>query len=76
MLSLRRLRYILQSRYYVKIISIILIFLSVFYSINHNYKSKYNEKDTIFTGVVDSYELKEDKYTEDVSYPEYKQKNK
>ena len=61
MLSLRRLRYILQSRYYIKILSIILIFISIIYSTNHTYKSKYNKNDTTFIGIVDSYELKEDK---------------
>ena len=61
MLFLRRLRYILQSRYYIKILSIILIFISIIYSTNYTYKSKYNKNDTTFIGIVDSFELKEDK---------------
>ena len=58
---LRKLKYILQSRYFLKLLSLTLIIISLIYSNYYTYKSKYNKNDTTFTGVVDSYELKEDK---------------
>ena len=59
-LCLKRLRYILQSRYVIKIITIIFLILSIIYTNYYPFKSKYNKDDTIFVGIVINYELKED----------------
>ena len=58
-LCLKRLRYILQSRYVIKIITIIFLILSIIYTNYYPFKSKYNKDDTIFVGIVINYELKE-----------------
>ena len=58
---MRRLRYILQSNYVIKIITILLFVIDIIYTNYHCFKSKYDEDNTEFIGIVTNYELKEDK---------------
>ena len=58
---MRRLRYILQSNYVIKIITILLFVIDIIYTNYHCFKSKYDEDNTEFIGIVTNYELKKDK---------------
>ena len=56
---MRKLKIILQSKYTFKILALILLLFSYLYTSYYPFKSKYNEKDSIFIGTVKSYKIKD-----------------
>jgi len=60
---LKRLRYILQSRYIFKILVIIFLIYAILFTKLYKFESEYNGEETTFTGTVYDYKLDDDKIT-------------
>ena len=60
---MRRLRYILQSRYLFKILVIIFLIYAILFTKLYKFESKYNGDETTFIGIVYDYKLDDDKIT-------------
>jgi len=67
---LKRLRHILQSKYLIKIITIIIFIITLLYTNYYPFKSKYTKDDKEFIGIVTKYEVKEDKITIEIKAKE------
>ena len=67
---MKRLRHILQSKYLIKIITIIIFIITLLYTNYYSFKSKYTKEDKEFIGIVTKYEVKEDKITIEIKAKE------
>lgn len=67
---MKRLRHILQSKYLIKIITIIIFIITLLYTNYYPFKSKYTKDDKEFIGIVTKYEVKEDKITIEIKAKE------
>lgn len=67
---MKRLRHILQSKYLIKIIIIIIFIITLLYTNYYPFKSKYTKDDKEFIGIVTKYEVKEDKITIEIKAKE------
>ena len=77
---MKRLKIILQSRYLFKIFTIIFLMLSIIYTKYYPFKSKYNESETEFIGIVKDYTITDNKIkitlkAKEVLIVEYKYNN-
>ena len=77
---MKRLKIILQSRYLFKILTIIFLMLSITYTKYYSFKSKYNEDETEFIGIVKDYTITDNKIkitlkAKEVLIVEYKYNN-
>ena len=77
---MKRLKIILQSRYLFKIFTIIFLMLSIIYTKYYPFKSKYNEDETEFIGIVKDYTITDNKIkitlkAKEVLIVEYKYNN-
>lgn len=77
---MKRLKIILQSRYLFKILTIIFLMLSIIYTKYYSFKSKYNEDETEFIGIVKDYTITDNKIkitlkAKEVLIVEYKYNN-
>ena len=60
---MKKLKYILQSKYLFKILAFIFLTGTLLFTNIHTYKSKYTGEETSFIGIVTKYELTENKLT-------------
>ena len=67
---MKRLRHILQSKYLIKIITLIIFIITLLYTNYYPFKSKYTKEDKEFIGIVTKYEVKEDKITIEIKAKE------
>ena len=67
---MKRLRHILQSKYLIKIITIIIFIITLLYTNYYPFKSKYTKEDKEFIGIVTKCEVKEDKITIEIKAKE------
>lgn len=67
---MKRLRHILQSKYLIKIITIIIFIITLLYTNYYPFKSRYTKDDKEFIGIVTKYEVKEDKITIEIKAKE------
>ena len=67
---MKRLRHILQSKYLIKIITIIIFITTLLYTNYYPFKSKYTKEDKEFIGIVTKCEVKEDKITIEIKAKE------
>ena len=67
---MKRLRHILQSKYLIKIITIIIFIITLLYTNYYPFKSKYTKDDKEFIGIVTKCEVKEDKITIEIKAKE------
>lgn len=67
---MKKLRHILQSKYLIKIITIIIFIITLLYTNYYPFKSKYTKDDKEFIGIVTKYEVKEDKITIEIKAKE------
>ena len=67
---MKRLRHILQSKYLIKIITIIIFIITLLYTNYYSFKSKYTKEDKEFIGIVTKCEVKEDKITIEIKAKE------
>lgn len=67
---MKKLRHILQSKYLIKIITIIIFIITLLYTNYYPFKSKYTKEDKEFIGIVTKYEVKEDKITIEIKAKE------
>lgn len=67
---MKRLRHILQSKYLIKIITIIIFIITLLYTNYYPFKSKYTKDDKEFIGIVTKCEIKEDKITIEIKAKE------
>ena len=58
---MNKLRYILQSKYLIKILVFIFLIINIIYTNYYPFKSKYNSKENTFTGIITKYEVEENK---------------
>ena len=58
---MNKLRYILQSKYLIKILVFIFLIINIIYTNYYPFKSKYNFKENTFTGIITKYEAEENK---------------
>ena len=58
---MNKLRYILQSKYLIKILVFIFLIINLIYTNYYPFKSKYNSKENTFTGIITKYEVEENK---------------
>ena len=77
---MKRLKIILQSRYLFKMLTIIFLMLSIIYTKYYPFKSKYNESETEFIGIVKDYTITDNKIkitlkAKEVLIVEYKYNN-
>ena len=67
---MKRLRHILQSKYLIKMITLIIFIITLLYTNYYPFKSKYTKEDKEFIGIVTKYEVKEDKITIEIKAKE------
>lgn len=67
---MKRLRHILQSKYLIKIITIIIFIITLLYTNYYPFKSKYTKEDKEFIGIVTKCEVEEDKITIEIKAKE------
>lgn len=67
---MRRLRYILQSKYLIKIITIIIFIITLLYTNYYPFKSKYNKDTKEVIGIVTKYEVQDNKITIEIKAKE------
>lgn len=58
---MKKLKYILQSKYLFKILTIVFLIGTLLFTNLYTHKSKYTGSETKFIGIVTKYELKENK---------------
>ena len=58
---MNKLRYILQSKYLIKILVFIFLIINLIYTNYYPFKSKYNSEENTFTGIITKYEVEENK---------------
>ena len=58
---MNKLRYILQSKYLIKILVFVFLIINLIYTNYYPFKSKYNSKENTFTGIITKYEVEENK---------------
>ena len=58
---MNKLRYILQSKYLIKILVFVFLIINLIYTNYYPFKSKYNTKENTFTGIITKYEVEENK---------------
>jgi len=78
---LKKLKFLLQSKYLFKILTIIILFGNIIFTNLYHYKSKYNKDENEFIGIVTKIEIKEEKLILEITEKEkliinYKYKNK
>ena len=78
---LKKLKIILQSKYLFKILVLLILLGDILFTNLYNFKSKYNQNEKEFIGIVTKYELKENKLVLEIKSKEkliinYKYQNK
>lgn len=78
---MKKLKIILQSKYFFKILAISMLLLDLLFLNTYTFRSKYNKDETEFIGIVTKYELQENKLVLEIKAKEklivnYKYDNK
>ena len=78
---MKKLKYILQSNYLFKLLSLLFVLAAIIYTKTYNFKSEYSVTDTKFIGIITKYSVKENKLTLEIKGKEkiiviYKYQNK